>query len=114
MTDITTATAMENLLGEARRSQREMLSEVQTAEASGDQHASGQRTFLDHMREGVEDVNGLQRQADGMAVDLATGKSGNIHETMLAATHAELSFNFLVQLRNKGLEAYQEIMRMPV
>jgi flagellar hook-basal body complex protein FliE len=33
---------------------------------------------------------------------------------MLAATQAELSFNLMVQVRNKALEAYNEIMRMPV
>jgi flagellar hook-basal body complex protein FliE len=46
--------------------------------------------------------------------ELASGKTGNIHETMLAATQAELSFNLMVQVRNKALEAYNEIMRMPV
>jgi flagellar hook-basal body complex protein FliE len=47
-------------------------------------------------------------------MDLAAGKSTNIHETMLAVSKAELGFNMLVQLRNKALEAYQEVMRMQV
>ena len=48
------------------------------------------------------------------STDLATGKKQNIHETMLAAAQAELNFNLMVQVRNKALEAYQEVMRMPV
>ena len=41
-------------------------------------------------------------------------KTENIHETMLALSHADLSFKLMVQVRNKALEAYQEVMRMQV
>ena len=71
-------------------------------------------SFLDHLKEGLDSVNKLQQGADSMAMDLASGKSQNLHETMLAATQAELGFNLTVQIRNKILEAYQEVMRMPV
>lgn len=71
-------------------------------------------SFTDHLQQGVTDVNAMQIKSDRMAMELATGKTGNIHETMLAATQAELSFNLMVQIRNKALEAYGEIMRMPV
>ena len=71
-------------------------------------------SFMDHLKEGMNDVNSLSKQADTMATDLASGKSQNIHETMLAATQAELSFNLMVQVRNKVLEAYQEVMRMQI
>lgn len=71
-------------------------------------------SFMDHLRGGIDEVNAKQKTADTMAVQLASGKTENIHETMLAATQAELSFNLMVQLRNKALEAYTEIMRMPV
>ncbi len=72
------------------------------------------KSFSDHMKESVGAVNNMQKTADKMATDLASGKATNIHETMLAASQAELSFNFMVQLRNKALEAYNEVMRMPV
>jgi flagellar hook-basal body complex protein FliE len=75
---------------------------------------STQVAFVDHLREAVSSVNELQKVADSMAVDVASGKSQNLHETMIAATQAELSFNFLVQIRNKVLEAYNEVMRMQV
>lgn len=66
------------------------------------------------IKEGVEAVDQMHKKADVMADNIATGKETNLHETMLAATQAELGFNLMVQLRNKGLEAYQEVMRMPV
>lgn len=82
--------------------------------AGGKESAKQGPSFTDHLRQGVNEVNGKAVTADKMAMDLATGKTENIHETMLAASQAELSFNLMVQLRNKALEAYSEIMRMPV
>jgi flagellar hook-basal body complex protein FliE len=71
-------------------------------------------SFMDQLQQGVGEVNAMSVKSDKMAMELATGKSGNIHETMLAATQAELAFNLMVQVRNKALEAYSEVMRMPV
>jgi flagellar hook-basal body complex protein FliE len=75
---------------------------------------AGPGSFMDHLRQGITDVNTKQVEADRMATDLATGKTENLHETMLATSQAELTFNLMVQLRNKALEAYTEVMRMPV
>ena len=71
-------------------------------------------SFSEHLQQGIREVNNKSKVSDKMAMELTTGKSGNIHETMLAATQAELSFNLMVQLRNKALEAYSEVMKMPV
>ena len=73
-----------------------------------------QKNFMNHLIESIHNVNNLQATSDKMATALSTGKTQNIHETMLAVTHAELSFNLMVQVRNKALDAYQEIMRMQV
>ena len=71
-------------------------------------------SFIDHLQNGIDQVNASQKHSDQKSNDLVTGKEQNIHETMLAATQAELNFNLMVQVRNKALEAYQEVMRMPV
>jgi flagellar hook-basal body complex protein FliE len=71
-------------------------------------------SFAEHLQQGIKEVNNKSKVSDKMAMELTTGKTGNIHETMLAATQAELSFNLMVQLRNKALEAYSEVMKMPV
>ena len=72
------------------------------------------KSFFEHLSESIKDVNALQNKSNELASDLATGKKQNIQETMLALTEAELSFNLMVQVRNKALEAYNEVMRMPV
>jgi flagellar hook-basal body complex protein FliE len=74
----------------------------------------GKTEFLDLLEKGIKEVNVAGREAEKSSMDLASGRSSNIHETMLSVTKAELSFNMIVQMRNKVIEAYQEVMRMQV
>ena len=46
--------------------------------------------------------------------DLSTGRSSNLHEAMIAIQKAEISFKMMMQVRNKIISAYQEVMRMSV
>lgn len=70
--------------------------------------------FLEMLKDGLKEANTSMKVSDKASMDLASGRSDNIHETMLAAAKAELAFNMMVQLRNKGIEAYQEVIRMQV
>jgi flagellar hook-basal body complex protein FliE len=74
----------------------------------------GKTEFQDLMEKGIKEVNIGAREAEKASMDLASGRASNIHETMLAVTKAELGFNMMVQMRNKVIEAYQEVMRMQV
>ncbi len=60
----------------------------------------------------VEQVNRLQHEASEAITQFAAGDGENLHEVMLAVNKAELSFKFLMEARNKLVEAYQEVMRM--
>ncbi len=95
---------------------RDMQAQARTSNQSANRSMSDSKdtSFSDLLKEEMSKVIEQQKTADGLATDLATGKGQNLHETMLAATKAELSFNLMVQMRNKVLEAYQEIMRMQV
>jgi flagellar hook-basal body complex protein FliE len=62
----------------------------------------------------VGKVNDLSQQADQSIQKLATGENRNLHETMIAVEKSSVSLLFMSQVRNKALEAYQEVMRMPV
>jgi len=70
--------------------------------------------FLETLTKSMEEVNEDQVKADQGIKDLIAGKSKNIHETMLQIQKAELSLKTMMQVRNKILEAYKEIMRMQV
>lgn len=66
------------------------------------------------VRRYVQQVNTDLKEAGEKGVALATGKNQNISETMLAMKEAELSFQLMLSVRNKLVEAYKEIMRMQV
>ncbi len=76
--------------------------------------SSGQSGFVDAMSSALREVSDMQSRADEMAVQLAIGKDVDIHEAVLASEEAQLAFNFTMQIRNKLIEAYQEVMRMQV
>ena len=71
-------------------------------------------SFLDTMKEAISKTNQAQLSADQSAQDLATGKSSNIHQTMVAMEEADISMRLLVQMRNKVMDAYTTIMNMQV
>jgi len=70
--------------------------------------------FVDYLRAQVNEVENLNAAADKAAGDLVSGRSGDIHGTMIALEKADISFRLLTKVRNKVVEAYQEVMRMNV
>ena len=98
-------------LGDIDRQLRTMRSKANGTEA-GD--AATESNFFAMLKDGLKDVNSTVKESEKASVDMAAGKSVNLHETMLAVTKAELALNLTVQMRNKIVEAYQEVMRMQV
>ncbi len=70
------------------------------------------KSFQETLKESMEKVNKLQKEADEAVKKLATGQGGNIQDTMLAIEKADISFRMMMQIRNKIVEAYEEIWRM--
>lgn len=62
----------------------------------------------------VSKVNDLQTQSDKAIQGVASGENKNLHEVMISMEKASISFLFMSQVRNKAIEAYQEVMRMQV
>jgi flagellar hook-basal body complex protein FliE len=70
--------------------------------------------FMDSLKQAIGQVNDAQLQA-GRAVDaLMTGESQDIHRAMVALQQADVSFQLMMQIRNKLIAAYEEIQRMQV
>ncbi len=72
------------------------------------------KSFADTLKDAVQSVNQSQQEADRKMQELATGKSKNIAEVMLSAEKADISLKLMTSVRNKIIEAYQEIMKMQV
>lgn len=73
---------------------------------------TGQGGFEDTLRSLVSQVDRQIKEADQKSEEFAVYGKHNLHEVMIAAEKADISFRFLLQVRNKLLEAYQEIIRM--
>jgi flagellar hook-basal body complex protein FliE len=76
--------------------------------------APGAVPFGEVLKDSLSQVDKLQHEADHAIRDLASGTSGTLHDTMIALEKAELSFRLMMQVRNKIVEAYQEVLRMQV
>ena len=68
--------------------------------------------FSDALADGIQQVSNLEHHADALIQDVATGGPTKVHEVMIANSQSALAVDLLVQVRDRGLEAYQEIMRM--
>ncbi len=66
------------------------------------------------LRESLGEVNQLQAKADEAVEALATGKGISLHETMIGLEKADLSFRLVMEVRNKIVEAYREVLRMQI
>jgi flagellar hook-basal body complex protein FliE len=115
---IQSSLALENLSGkgiDTSVSERSVLREM---EAQGIQSepggASGEAGFSETLGKMLQNVNRDQLDADAAVKNLISGRTKNIHETMLAVEKADLSLKMMMQVRNKVLEAYREVMKMQV
>ncbi len=89
------------------------VSVAQIQEAISKQQISTQSgSFTALLQESIAKVSEVQVSADRAIESLAKGEATNVHEAMIAVEEANLSFNMMLQVRNKLLAAYEEIMRM--
>ena len=73
-----------------------------------------QKSFADTLNDAIQNVNELQKSSDKAMQNLATGRTDNVAEVMIASEKADIALKLMVQVRNKIIDAYQEIMKMQV
>ncbi len=98
MKDITLETIQKNLTNP-----QQLLSNNQPEKGGGG--------FESILSSSLKEVNDLQLQANQAVQELAAGKKESIHETMIALEKASVSFDLMMQIRNKIVDAYQEIIK---
>ena len=82
-----------------------------TGEATQQSQSS---SFGNVLQQSVDQVNRLQLEADAKINDLVTGKQTDIQQTMIALEKASVSFELLMQIRNKVISAYENLMRTQI
>jgi flagellar hook-basal body complex protein FliE len=73
---------------------------------------SGESSFKDVLSSAIDEVEGARSAANKSVEQFLAGEGGDLHSTILASQRAELEFQMFLQVRNKVVSAYQEVMRM--
>jgi flagellar hook-basal body complex protein FliE len=74
----------------------------------------GGKSFNNLLEKAVGDVEGKMQSAEAEKAKLLTGESTNLHQAVIAMQEASVAFGLMVEVRNKLVESYQEMMRMQV
>ncbi len=90
------------------------LEQVIDSKAKQTSKKAPSKSFGEVLSKSMEEVNQLQEKADKAIEELATGETKDIAQAMIAVEKANISFKLMTQVRNKIVEAYEEVMRMPV
>lgn len=82
--------------------------------AAGVEPAEGGASFKNVLLDSLDQVNRLQQEASQGVDKLATGQTDNVAEVFTAVRKADVAFSLLMEMRNKLMDAYQEIRQMQV
>ena len=73
---------------------------------------TGEKTFGQQLESTISDVDLQQQDAEYKVSSMLAGGGTEVHDAMIAVQKADLSFQLMLQVRNKVVQAYQEIERM--
>ncbi len=90
------------------------INQLKVATASKVTPAEAQQSFKTALSQAIKDVNELQQVSAEKTELLAKGEIENLHDVMITGQKASITLQATVEVRNKVIEAYQEIMRMQV
>ncbi len=76
------------------------------------EYRNGDAVFKDIFKEAVNNIKQTDDEVTKQQYLLATGQTDDVHNLTIAATKAQLSVDYMVQLRNRAMESYGEVMRI--
>jgi len=77
-------------------------------------NTEGGETFGDFVKNAINSVNDTQQEANQKVTDFVSGKTDNVHDVMIAVEKAQLSFQLMTEIRNRVVDTYKELSRMPM
>lgn len=87
---------------------------IEKPSMGGPASEAGGASFADTLKSAIGQVNEAQKTSDKAMQNLATGRADNVADVMIAAEKADIALRVMVQVRNKVIDAYNEIMKMQV
>ncbi|MFS0782306.1 flagellar hook-basal body complex protein FliE [Bacillus sp. 1P06AnD] len=91
-----------------------MMQTLQPSSGTNTTPAEAQKSFSSLLKQSINEVNNSQLQSDELTNKLAKGEQVDLHTVMIASQKANIMMQTTLEVRNKAVEAYQEIMRMQV
>jgi flagellar hook-basal body complex protein FliE len=90
------------------------LSRISSIPKITDVNKTSGTNFSDILREALNKVNDLQIESQNITDSFLSGETDNIHNVMIASSKANLALQMTIQVRNKVMDAYNEIMNMQI
>ncbi len=100
---------MANLVGSISQLNRSLNNQVNNSSTN-----NTNSDFLSILKDAINDVNNKQIKADNALRDIATGEVKDLHQAAIAIDKAEISMKMMLEVRNKALNAYKEILKTPL
>lgn len=72
------------------------------------------QSFSDVLSDAINGVDQTMKTSDAKVQDFIAGKTDNVHDAMISMQRAKLSFDLMVEVRNKVVETYQDVSRMQI
>ncbi len=88
------------------------LGALTSSTSTGKIDQSNSTSFKETLAGFMQDVNSMQNQADQSIEKMATGEITDVHQVMNSVEEAKTAFNMMMEIRNKVMSAYEEVMRM--
>ncbi len=91
-----------------------LLQSQATKSSKSENESDISSSFDKILKESIEEVNSFQENADKAMADIASGEVKDLHQAAIAIDRAEISMKMMLEIRNKALNAYKEILRTQI
>lgn len=88
------------------------MQKIIKAPVEANQAEAMSKTFGDALKKAMQDLTALEKDSSAKVSEMASGKLENVHDLMIAMEKSKLGLGLAIEVRNKLIEGYKEIMRM--
>lgn len=87
------------------------INNITQASSQVQKENSGDSSFASVLKNAIDETNTIQQDGEKALSDIATGQVKDLHQAAIAINKAETSMKFMLEVRNKAVNAYKEILK---